>query len=215
MTSSVNAAPWESLFDKAMTLIDQVTQDIHFQWSFGGGTVLMFRLNHRRSKDIDIFIPDPQILGMFSPRLNDNAHSLTNAYVETGGSLKLLFPEGEVDFVVAENLTQRPFELAKVRGRDVFLETPAEVIAKKMWHRGHLATGRDLFDLAAVATFNEQLLEDAKPAMKKNASVFLQQCSRRRDIVKAQYENIDVIDFQFGFDESLEIARSVLEPLAA
>lgn len=140
MTASVGVEPWETLFDKAVTLIDQVTQNIHVQWSLGGGTVLMFQLNHRRSKDIDIFIPDPQILGMFSPRLNDNAHALTNDYLETRGSLKLLFPEGEVDFVVAESLTPRPFEQTTVRGRSVFLETPAEVIAKKMWHRGHLAT---------------------------------------------------------------------------
>jgi hypothetical protein len=37
-------------------------------WTFGGGTVLMLRYRHRRSKDIDIFVPDPQHLGYVSPR---------------------------------------------------------------------------------------------------------------------------------------------------
>ena len=42
-------------------------------WSFGGGTVLMRRFRHRVSKDVDIFVPDPQYLGYVSPRLNDTA----------------------------------------------------------------------------------------------------------------------------------------------
>jgi len=37
-------------------------------WTFGGGTVLMLRYQHRLSKDIDIFVPDPQYLGFVTPR---------------------------------------------------------------------------------------------------------------------------------------------------
>jgi hypothetical protein len=33
-------------------------------------------------------------------------------------------------------------------GQSVKFETCAEIIAKKMWHRGHLAKARDLFDLS-------------------------------------------------------------------
>jgi hypothetical protein len=40
-------------------------------WTFGGGTALMTILNHRLSKDIDIFLSDPQLLTLLSPRLND------------------------------------------------------------------------------------------------------------------------------------------------
>jgi hypothetical protein len=29
-------------------------------WTFGGGTVLMLGFDHRFSKDIDLFVPDPQ-----------------------------------------------------------------------------------------------------------------------------------------------------------
>jgi len=39
-------------------------------WTFGGGTVLMLRLAHRQSKDIDLFVPDPQYLGYVNPRLS-------------------------------------------------------------------------------------------------------------------------------------------------
>jgi len=57
-------------------------------WSFGGGTVLMRRYRHRVSKDVDIFVPDPQYLGYLSPRLNDAADSLTSKYLETANSVK-------------------------------------------------------------------------------------------------------------------------------
>jgi len=51
-------------------------------WSFGGGTVLMRQYRHRFSKDIDIFVPDPQILPYLSPRLNETAESMTSDYQE-------------------------------------------------------------------------------------------------------------------------------------
>jgi hypothetical protein len=31
-------------------------------WTFGGGTVLMLRHKHRISRDVEIFVPDPQYL---------------------------------------------------------------------------------------------------------------------------------------------------------
>ena len=56
---------WQTLFARAMQLIDNLEQRTGLApfWTFGGGTVLMLRYQHRRSKDIDIFVPDPQYLG--------------------------------------------------------------------------------------------------------------------------------------------------------
>lgn len=94
---------WETLFRRALRLIDSAAAvGISFEpWSFGGGTVLMRRHRHRFSKDIDIFVPDPQFLGYVSPRLNDTAESMTTDYVEQGNFVKLLFPEGEIDFIAS------------------------------------------------------------------------------------------------------------------
>ena len=210
---SASREPWETLFEKAMVLIDEASIKTQIEWSLGGGTVLMFQLHHRRSKDIDIFIEDPQLLGMFSPRLSDRAFALTDTYSEESGSLKLIFPEGEIDFIIASPLTPHPFAWEKVKGTLLKLETPAEIVAKKLWHRGHLATGRDLFDLAAVVHQDPSLLTEAHPAMTKNAAVFLDQCQTREKVVRAQYEAIDTLDFELNFNESLEIAVSVLAPL--
>ena len=75
---------WETLFQRALVLIDSTSASgkALTGWSFGGGTVLMRRYHHRFSRDIDIFIPDPQYLGYLTPRLNETAESLTTDYVE-------------------------------------------------------------------------------------------------------------------------------------
>lgn len=65
------AGAWEKLLPRALALIDEITRDGGVTdpfWTFGGGTVRMFRYRHRLSKDIDIFVPDPQYLDFVTPR---------------------------------------------------------------------------------------------------------------------------------------------------
>ena len=125
---------WESLFQKALVLIDSTQQlgPALTNWSFGGGTVLMRRHLHRVSKDIDIFIPDSQWLGYLTPRLNDTAESLITDYSEEAQSLKLRFAEGEIDFVASQPLTIASTVMETLFGRDVQVETTAEIVAKKV-----------------------------------------------------------------------------------
>ena len=147
---------WQSLFQNALTVIDEIrlhggVADPFF--TFGGGTVLMLRYEHRMSKDIDIFVPDPQSLGYISPRLSDVAADLCNSqYVEAAGYVKLQLETGEIDFVAAPNLlpAAQAYESWQLFGRTIRVETAAEIVAKKMFHRGDKATARDLFDLALV-----------------------------------------------------------------
>ena len=84
-------APWEVLWPRAMACIASL--EGHFpppDWTFGGGTALMLLYEHRRSKDIDIFLRDPQYLTALSPRLNDHTEALTGRYVEQSNFLKLI-----------------------------------------------------------------------------------------------------------------------------
>lgn len=67
----------------------------------GGGTALMICAGHRLSKDIDAFIDDPQYLTFLSPRLAGEAIWACNAYQESANHLRLVYPEGEIDFIVA------------------------------------------------------------------------------------------------------------------
>ncbi|MDQ0027890.1 hypothetical protein J2X90_005726 [Variovorax paradoxus] len=64
--------------------------------------------------------------------------------------------------------------------------TSAEINAKKMWHRGDQAKARDLFDLYAVATFDPEAIEVARPFMRRQAAAFLQRLDARAE--KAELE---------------------------
>jgi hypothetical protein len=151
--SSPTQEIWESLFSKALTLINEIEKHGGKDpfWTFGGGTVLMLRYRHRKSKDIDIFVPDPQSFGYITPRLSEVAEMLVEDYVEAAGYVKLILAEGEIDFVASTNLTKPGYVIERIMGRDVRLETSAEIIAKKLWHRGDKITGRDIFDYALIA----------------------------------------------------------------
>ena len=123
---------WTQLFPRALRLMTHLeSQTSHPIWSFGGGTVLMLRLGHRLSKDIDLFVPDPQYLGYVNPRLSDVAEEVSTDYEESAEFLKFFLSDGEIDIVVGTSLTVQPFEVAQYAGRDIRFETNAEIIAKK------------------------------------------------------------------------------------
>lgn len=116
----------------------------------GGGTRVMLALNHRISDDIDLFIHDAQWIGYLSPRLNEYVEGLTSDYEEAAASLKLTFPDGEIDFIVAAPLLKLPEESSP---ETIFaLDPVAEVLAKKLFHRGWKLQPRDLFDWWAIET---------------------------------------------------------------
>ena len=84
----------------------------------------MLRYGHRLSKDIDIFVPDPQYLGYVTPRLSERAADLTQDYTEAATFVKLQFDEGEIDFVAAPNLLPAAdaWESWEVMGRQAPLD---------------------------------------------------------------------------------------------
>lgn len=203
---------WQGLLQHAYALIDEI--DAHgIQnpfWTFGGGTVLMLRYRHRMSKDIDIFVPDPQYLGYVSPRLSDVAETVSDQYVEGPGFIKLLRPEGEIDFVASPNLTSDPFEVWELLGRQIKVETSAEIVAKKLWHRGDRATARDLFDLALVIEREPSALATASSFLMRHREAFLQQVDQRRAVLKTQFEAIDTLDYQPTYERAAESAAVYL-----
>lgn len=206
---------WQDLLRHAYALIDEITQHGISDpvWTFGGGTVLMLRHRHRVSKDIDIFVPDPQYLGFVSPRLSDVAESVTQDYVEGPGYIKLLRPEGEIDFVASPNLTAEPFELWRLLGRRVRVETSAEIVAKKLWHRGDRAAARDLFDLALVIEREPHALESARKYLVRHREAFLSQLEQRKAVLKLQFDAIDRLDYRVTYDQAQRMAGEFLGSL--
>lgn len=146
---------WSDLFDQAVSIIEQANSNLStvMSWSFGGGTALMLQIGHRDSFDVDIFIDDPQVLPYLNPQIQGYALELIPSGYSFDGSasLKIAYADiGEIDFICAGSLTDHPAIRSTLSERDVLLETPAEIIAKKICYRGASLQPRDMFDIACV-----------------------------------------------------------------
>jgi hypothetical protein len=216
-SGSLPGGPWEKLFPRALALIDEISRYGGIAdpfWTLGGGTVLMFRYHHRLSKDIDIFVPDPQYLGFVTPRLSDTAADLTQDYTEQPGAfVKLQFEEGEVDFVAAPNLLTDAWETWDIGGRSVKVEIAAEIIAKKMYHRGDRATARDLFDFALVIECEPQQLLVATPFLMRHREAFLSQIRQPHAGLRAAFDAIAMLDYTPGFEHCVAVVGEFLDSL--
>lgn len=207
---------WEALFARALEILDsaQHAGAKTSGWTFGGGTALMRRHRHRVSRDIDIFVPDPQLLGYLSPRLSAAAGALTSDYVEQANFLKLFLPQGEIDFVVSGSLTADPVVTEQISGRDVSVETSAEIIAKKVWHRGASFTARDLFDFALVAEREPEAIRLVRHILTARREVLLQRLRSRTDALREDFAALDVLEFRPSFESCIEAIRSAVEQSA-
>lgn len=114
----------------------------------------MLALNHRISDDVDLFVDSPGWLPYVSPRLNDMFENELAGYNEDNAHVKLRFAEGEIDFVVAAPLLPKSSATWNPTATETRfpLESPAEVLAKKLFFRGWALTARDLFDWVVLQT---------------------------------------------------------------
>lgn len=196
---------WQDLLAQAYSLIDSVSADgVEIPtWSLGGGTVLMFYYAHRLSKDIDIFVPDPQFLGYINPRIGGKGENITEQYTDGAGFVKLYMPAGEIDFVASATLTTAPFNRFDVLGRSILLESPVEIVAKKLWYRGDRATPRDLLDLAVVIEQKYEEILNHRSIFSKNIEAFVHQCESRKAVLRPVYDAIEKLDFDLTYDDCL------------
>jgi hypothetical protein len=125
---------------------------------------MMLQIQHRVSYDIDIFLPDPQLLGFLDPDRNSfNFETQPTAYPGDGARFqRFVFKDlGEIDFIAAPPLTDAPSIETVVENQLVKLETIPEIIAKKIHFRGKSIQTRDLFDIAAAARTHSSKVRDA------------------------------------------------------
>lgn len=203
---------WETLFQRALVLIDSVGKAgiTLSDWTFGGGTVLMRRYQHRFSKDIDIFIPSPQYLNYLSPHLNETTEAMTGDYTLQAEYLKLQFPEGEIDFVVSEPLTQDPVMAETIFDRKIQVETSVEIVAKKVWYRGDRFRARDIFDLALVAEKEPEALKSIAPVLRGRKDVILARIQTSDANLRDDFANLEVLEYRRSYDECVSIVTNAL-----
>lgn len=125
---------------------------------------MMLQINHRESHDVDIFLPDPQLLAFLDPQKHDFEFETWPTDYEGDGArfLKLSFEDiGEIDFIVGHSLTSSPTRQRVIEGEAVELETIPEIIAKKIYHRGSSIKPRDIFDIAAAGESHADAIIEA------------------------------------------------------
>lgn len=145
---------WERLLKTALAILDdlEVRGVGAPEVAMGGGTVLMMRMHHRLSRDIDLFMHDAQWLSHLTPRLNDHVAAMVRDYSEQANSIKLVLSEGDIDFIVAGHVTDvAPRETLNFDGHTIMLEATEEILAKKLFYRAALLKPRDVFDLVAAS----------------------------------------------------------------
>ncbi len=130
-------------------------------WTLGGGTGLAISLNHRISYDIDLFFPDFASLKFMYPNKNRKIRALSDDWQQPGNYLKIIRPEGNIDCLVTRSFVANPSFSYDFNGRYIPVETPAEIIAKKIHYRGSQFTLRDLFDIAATSKLDPAALSSA------------------------------------------------------
>jgi hypothetical protein len=169
---------WTILLRIARSLIRQVNSadTIIDRWSLGGGTALMLHIGHRASRDIDIFLTEPQQLSYLDPSKRDFDFEIAPSDYTGDGSafLKLVFADvGEIDFIVALSLSPIPTSASVVEGAAILLETVPEIIAKKVYYRGAHLKPRDIFDIAASAEHHRDSMIGTLRGYKREVSVAL------------------------------------------
>ena len=122
----------------------------------------MLRHQHRVSRDIDLFLDDPQYLSHLSPRMNDAVGETVSRYTEQANHLRCFIAGvGEIDYLLAAPVIDVEPEWMDVPGHGPLqVMSDREILAQKIHYRSTGFTGRDLFDFATVTALRPELLED-------------------------------------------------------
>lgn len=156
------ATAWRTLLELTLPALDEVGPDV--KWTLGGGTALALRIHHRISYDIDIFLEDAAHLRALSPNRNAASRAITDRWQEPGHYLKLEREEGAIDFIVAARQTDLTPWLYRFKSREIRVEEPAEILAKKLKYRGSRLLPRDIFDILAAHRFDPSSVKTAVAA---------------------------------------------------
>jgi|GEM_PF-1218874 len=145
---------WKSLLRLGFAVVDEVIREhgVPFPIQIGGGSMLLRRYGHRKSKDLDLFVTEARLVKWCSPRFNDTAADLFPDYGEDAVTTKLIIGMREIDIIAANPIVEKDAtDDVILEGRQVLVERPREILAKKVVYRSRRFQPRDVFDLACVA----------------------------------------------------------------
>ena len=187
--------PAKTLLDATFHELDRTLADVvpdGERWRLGGGTLLAARWRHRKSTDVDIFLPENSGLGALDPRWNP---AFAKAMSELGAerfdvqdrSFKLSFPSGRIEITQLDPRPDIAPALATVDGRDLAVYGNHHVLTGKLFGRGKRLPVRDVFDIAvarhedlaalrvAVNYLDTNLRAEVVQSIRANAAVYAEE----------------------------------------
>jgi hypothetical protein len=181
----------------------------------------MVHTRHRLSKDIDAFITDLQYIPMLSPRLGGEDVWACETYAEAANHLKLVYPEGEIDFIVASPITDLLAEAVTIPGEqgansaEIAVEHPVEIALKKLVYRAGLFKVRDIFDIAVVDSLHHDLLSaNLHYASGVKEDVLARLANLSEDYCRRELAELDIQEqWKHLVDECLSLTRAVVESI--
>ncbi len=188
------ADKWFQLLAFAVSVLER-TKIAPEVWTWGGGTALAYRFKHRKSRDVDIFLKDIQLLPVLSPRVNPCLKGVD--FTEMSNRIKLKLGGVELDFIVAPNLTGLAPSLEEVHGLALYVEHPVEIVTKKLFYRPESLKVRDLVDLALV-------LKECPP---REISLLLKVVESKADVLA---DRVRFLLHDEGLKEEIEAMESTL-----
>lgn len=184
--------PWKILLEKAYGFFDAIVADVFSPplWSLRGGTVLMFHFAHRRSKDIDIFVPDSHFLGYINPRTGGRGGDITSDYKDSAEYVKLFCPKGKLTLLLHPPRLKIPMKCMRCL---------AEIFCwkrlLKLWQRryGTAATEQPhvICSITMVTEHHHGDILDHCDVFVKNIEVFANQCDTRKSIMMPAFDAIE------------------------
>jgi hypothetical protein len=215
-TGNLTRDSWKQILASACTIFDDLERKKlgHPDVVIGGGTVLMFRFEHRLSRDIDFFMYDVQWLSLLTPRLNDTTAAMATDYVEQPNSIKLVLPHGDIDFVVAGPVTDaKAVETLEFIGRTFLLEPTEEILAKKLFYRAARFQPRDVFDLMVAAELDREAAARAMAAADSKIDILDRSLERMLRLPAGQLSEqiLPIGDFYRIIPAMIEKVRRLLQ----
>jgi len=203
--------PWIKLMHVALEFLDEAMIP-GMDWTFGGGSALSYYFKHRESKDVDIFFTDAQYLTWLTPRLNSFIAKSTEDYVESASFLKLQLTDGEIDFIIAPYFTAEPFKKIHLLGTEIQIETPWEIVLKKLFYRAQSLKVRDIVDVAVVYKNHRETLIRYAKGLGRKKEVIEKRFQNLIEIYPKEIENLKILDESLKVD-ALNIFKKFLQEI--
>ena len=134
-------------------IFSKIPKEFKNYYAFGGGTALsLCYFQHRLSFDTDIFVYDAQMIDYINPQIIfEDIEDEIDDYMCMSHQINMVTKDGiYINILSVENLNPHKKNILELNNNSILVETPEEIIAKKIIFRKHDNKVRDLFDMAFV-----------------------------------------------------------------